>query len=115
MFENGAIEEVRGVISKNQNIKTSAMKSLGVHEIISYLRGDISKEEAFDRAKTKTRQYAKPQITWFKNQIKEKTILEFSNYEEYQRILTMEPAGIRTRDNLIKSQVLYQLSYGLTR
>ena len=89
MFENGAIEEVRGVISKNQNIKTSAMKSLGVHEIISYLRGDISKEEALDKAKTKTRQYAKRQITWFKNQTKEKTTLEFSNYEEYQRILTM--------------------------
>ena len=89
MFKNGAIEEVKKVISKNQNIKTSAMKSLGVQEIISFLNGDISKDEALGRAKTKTRQYAKRQITWFKNQIQEKQILEFSNHEEYQRILTM--------------------------
>ena len=94
MFKNGAIEEVKEVISKNQNVKTSVMKSLGVQEIISYLKGDISKEEALGKAKTKTRQYAKRQITWFRNQIQEKQILEFSSHEEYQRILTMvSPPG----------------------
>jgi tRNA dimethylallyltransferase len=94
MFKNGAIEEVEKVIAKNQNIKTSAMKCLGVQEIISYLKGDISKNEALEKAKTKTRQYAKRQITWFKNQIKEKKVLEFSNHEEYGRILKMvSPPG----------------------
>ncbi len=94
MFKNGAIEEVKKLISKNRNLKTSAMKSLGVREIIAYLEGDISKEEALDIAQTKTRQYAKRQITWFKNQFSNKTILEFSNYEEYQRIITMvSPPG----------------------
>lgn len=94
MFKNGAIEEVEKVITKNQNIKTSAMKCLGVQEIISYLKGDISKNEALEKAQTKTRQYAKRQITWFKNQIKEKKILEFSNHEEYKRILKMvSPPG----------------------
>ena len=94
MFENGAIEEVGQLIDKYQNLKTSAMKSLGVREIVAYLRRDVSKEEALHSAKTKTRQYAKRQITWFRNQIQEKTILEFSNHDEYQRILTMvSPPG----------------------
>lgn len=94
MFKNGAVEEVKEVISKNQNVKTSVMKSLGVQEIISYLKGHISKEEALGKAKTKTRQYAKRQVTWFRNQIQEKQILEFSSHEEYQRILTMvSPPG----------------------
>ena len=70
------------------------MKCLGVQEIISYLKGDISKNEALEKAQTKTRQYAKRQITWFKNQIKERKGLEFSNHEEYEKILKMvSPPG----------------------
>lgn len=84
IFKIGAVEEVQRIISKDQNIKTSAMKSLGVQEIISYLRGDISIDEALTKTQIRTRQYAKRQITWFKNQIKEKRVLEFSEIPTIQ-------------------------------
>lgn len=89
MFKNGAVEEVKSLLNEKCNINALAMKSLGVKEIISYLENRISKDEAMELAKTRTRQYAKRQITWFKNQLQEKDIIEFSNNGEYEKILTM--------------------------
>ncbi len=94
MFKKGAVEEVKSLLNEKCNINALAMKSLGVKEIISYLENRISKDEAMEIAKTRTRQYAKRQVTWFKNQLQEKDIIEFSNYEEYEKILTMvSPPG----------------------
>ena len=78
MFKNGAIEEVKSLLKGRYNINASSMKSLGVKEIISYLENRISKEEALEEAKTKTRQYAKRQVTWFKNQLLKYLLLLFS-------------------------------------
>jgi len=89
MFKKGAVEEVKSLLNEKCNINALAMKSLGVKEIISYLENRISKDEAMELAKTRTRQYAKRQITWFKNQLQEKDIIEFSNNGEYEKILTM--------------------------
>ncbi len=80
MFKHGAIEEAALLIP----IKTQA---IGFSQIVDYLDGKISKLEALEIAQAKTRQYAKRQITWFKNQIKNKKILEFSNNIEYNSIL----------------------------
>ena len=94
MFKNGAIEEVQRLLNGRCNINALAMKSLGVKEIISYLENRVSIEEALEAAKTRTRQYAKRQVTWFKNQLQEKDIMEFSNNAEYEKILTMvSPPG----------------------
>lgn len=94
MFKNGAIEEVKSLLNERGNINSSAMKSLGVKEIISYLEKRISKGEALEIAQTRTRQYAKRQVTWFKNQLQEKDIMEFSNNAEYEKILIMvSPPG----------------------
>ena len=94
MFKNGAVEEVKSLLNEKCNINALAMKSLGVKEIISYLENRISKDEAMELAKTRTRQYAKRQVTWFKNQLQEKDIMEFSNNAEYEKILTMvSPPG----------------------
>ena len=47
-----------------------AMKALGVPEMLSYIRGEKSLDEARDWAKTTTRRFAKRQMTWFRNQVK---------------------------------------------
>ena len=47
-----------------------------------YLDKKISLEEAIDKGQVQTRQYAKRQVTWFKNQAPEATILEFESYSE---------------------------------
>ena len=87
MFVNGAIEEIAGLI-KNPDMykRLVSIKALGILQIIDYLEGKITKEKALEIASTKTRQYAKRQITWFKNQIVNKTIIEFANIDEYKAV-----------------------------
>ncbi len=86
MFKNGAIEEVEGIIKNPDKRKLLLdIKPLGAVQIIDYLDNKISKEEALDIASIKTRQYAKRQITWFKNQTLNKTVIEFSNIDQYER------------------------------
>jgi len=46
-----------------------AMKAIGVREITAYLEGAMSREEAVERSVIATRQYAKRQSTWFRNQL----------------------------------------------
>lgn len=84
MFNKGAIEEVENAYNLFGSSKTSAMKALGVQEIIAYLQEKIQKEEAIELASTKTRQYAKRQITWFTHQIQNKEIIRFKDLDEYK-------------------------------
>lgn len=62
MLEQGAIEEVQKY-DLNHPIKI-----IGAPEIQSYLRGEISKELAIEKGAQLTRNYAKRQYTWFRNQ-----------------------------------------------
>jgi len=88
MFANGAIEEVEQVYKTYGELDCSAMKALGVPEIIELLKGNISKPKAIELASAKTRQYAKRQITWFKHQLKDKETIEFASMEEYEQVLS---------------------------
>ncbi|WP_341808631.1 tRNA (adenosine(37)-N6)-dimethylallyltransferase MiaA [Wolbachia endosymbiont (group E) of Neria commutata] len=68
MIENGAIDEVKELLSMNLNPHLPAMKAHGVPEIIKHLKGEITLKEAIQIAQINTRHYAKRQYTWFKNQ-----------------------------------------------
>jgi tRNA dimethylallyltransferase len=89
LFNAGAIEEVELMIKNlpDSYLHTSAGKTIGVREITSYLKGKITLEEAINLAQIKTRQYAKRQITWFKNQIDNKITLEYSDKLEFEQII----------------------------
>ncbi|CAN0595128.1 unnamed protein product, partial [Ectocarpus sp. 12 AP-2014] len=47
----------------------------------------ISLDEAIKLASAKTRQYAKRQTTWFKNQIKSDQVIEFDSEKQYHKII----------------------------
>lgn len=64
MIEAGLIEEVRG-LGYPPTLK--AMQGLGYREIVDYLHGKYTLEEAIRRLKRNTRRYAKRQMTWFRN------------------------------------------------
>ena len=68
MMEEGAIEEVRGLIARDLPPDVPVMKALGVAEIAALLRGDATKEEALASLQQNTRRFAKRQSTWFRNQ-----------------------------------------------
>lgn len=72
MVETGAIEEVKALNALKIPNSMPAMKSIGVPQIRAYLAGTLPLGEAIERSKTSTRQYAKRQSTWFRNQLDEK-------------------------------------------
>ena len=65
MIEQGLIEEVKGIINKYNKFPT-AMQGLGYKEVVSYLEGNMTKEEMIEKIKMETRRYAKRQLTWFR-------------------------------------------------
>ncbi len=69
MFEQGWIDEVKLLMDRYPAFEESpAARSLGYQEILRYLRGEIDLRECKDAVITKTKQYAKRQLTWFRNQ-----------------------------------------------
>ncbi|MEP4060274.1 tRNA (adenosine(37)-N6)-dimethylallyltransferase MiaA [Parasphingorhabdus sp.] len=68
MIDMGALEEVQRLISRKLPSNLPVMRAIGVSELAKWLAGDISEEAALEQAKTATRQYAKRQYTWFRNQ-----------------------------------------------
>lgn len=66
MINDGLIEEVEGLIRDGLTLEHQSMKAIGYRQILSYLNGDIKKEEAIEQIKRDSRRYAKRQYTWFK-------------------------------------------------
>lgn len=70
MINNGLIAEVEKLLNMGYSPNLTSMQGLGYKEIVKYIKGEISKEEAIYILKRDTRHFAKRQITWFKNQNK---------------------------------------------
>ena len=69
MAEAGALDEVRELLSLGLAPSMPAMKAIGVRELGDAIAGRCTVADAVDRAATATRQYAKRQSTWFRNQL----------------------------------------------
>ncbi len=65
MFENGIIEETQNLIKKHGRIG-NIVDSIGYKEVLAYLDGVYTLEEAKDKLKQNSRNYAKRQLTWFR-------------------------------------------------
>lgn len=65
MVEQGLIEETQNLLEKHGRIKNFTC-TIGYQEILTYLDGEASLEEALDKLKQHTRNYAKRQLTWFR-------------------------------------------------
>lgn len=68
MVEGGLIEEVAGLLEEGYTPDLVAMQGLGYKEIIHYIQGTWSKEEAIEILKRDTRRFAKRQLTWFRRE-----------------------------------------------
>ncbi|HEY3222392.1 MAG TPA: tRNA (adenosine(37)-N6)-dimethylallyltransferase MiaA [Pseudolabrys sp.] len=71
MLKAGALEEVRRLVARNLDPSLPAMKAHGVPWLIRHLKGEISLKDAEAGAVMDTRRYAKRQLTWFRNQVKD--------------------------------------------
>lgn len=70
MMQKGALDEVENLLKLGIDKNMPVMKAIGVKELVAYLQGKCKLEEAVNLAKLHTRQYAKRQLTWFRNRLK---------------------------------------------
>ena len=66
MFDEGLVDEVRGLLDKGLSGDEKPFESLGYKQALAHIRGQISLEEALESTEIETRQYAKRQLTWFR-------------------------------------------------
>jgi len=66
MIEAGLVKEVEKLREMGYDKKNTAMQGIGYKEILKYLKGEYSLEEAIYIIKRDTRRYAKRQLTWFR-------------------------------------------------
>ncbi|CAK7256704.1 MULTISPECIES: tRNA (adenosine(37)-N6)-dimethylallyltransferase MiaA [unclassified Shinella] len=83
MLASGAVEEVQALLALDLSPAMPVMKAIGVPQIAAMLAGTMSAAEVVARGAAATRQYAKRQMTWFRNQLD----------ESWQRIDPLAAAG----------------------
>lgn len=69
MLKSGAVEEVKALLALALPPAMPVMKAIGVPQIAAMLAGEMSEAEVVERGAAATRQYAKRQMTWFRNQM----------------------------------------------
>ena len=69
MFQDGWVEEVKQLLQRYPEFEyLPAAAALGYREIVRYLKGEMDLESCKERIILRTNQYAKRQLTWFRNQ-----------------------------------------------
>ena len=68
MMENGLVDEVKKLLDMGYSPNLVSMQGLGYKEIVPYIKGEITLDEAVYELKKRTRHFAKRQLTWFKRQ-----------------------------------------------
>ncbi len=96
MLDAGLVAEVEGLLAAGVQPDTTAMRMIGYRQTLEYLNGDISFKAAQLKGVAATRQLAKRQLTWMRNQsnliwwvdtgLKDKNFIQFGNLcEQYLR------------------------------
>lgn len=87
MVSLGLVDEVSSLLDMGYDESLNSMRALGYKEIVSYLKGDTSLEEAIYIIKRDTRHFAKRQLTWFKRN-EDVIWLNKEDYKDTKDILT---------------------------
>ncbi|APH17803.1 tRNA (adenosine(37)-N6)-dimethylallyltransferase MiaA [Clostridium botulinum] len=86
MMSKGLIEEVKKLESMGYTPDMQSMKGIGYKEVLFYLNGDISLDEAIYLIKKGSRNYAKRQLTWFRKD-KRSIWIDKDNYSSEEEIV----------------------------
>jgi tRNA dimethylallyltransferase len=66
MFARGLVEETRHLLSQGLAANPNAMQAIGYRQVVEHLRGERGLPETVELVKTRTRQFAKRQLSWFR-------------------------------------------------
>lgn len=81
MIDAGLVDEIKNI--GLDNFSRTSKAAIGYKEIIEYLNGNISLEEAIELIKKNSRHYAKRQFTWFNNKTKSTIVnVNVDNFDE---------------------------------
>ncbi len=68
MFRRGLLQETEAVLKSGASAESKAMQSLGYRQAVKVILNGMSIDDAIAECQTKTRQYAKRQMTWFRSE-----------------------------------------------
>ena len=66
MFTRGLVDETRELLKHGLAENKFAMQAIGYRQVVEHLRGERDLVATIELVKTKTRQFAKRQLTWFR-------------------------------------------------
>lgn len=69
MFADGLVAETRARLQEGLRTNRTALQAIGYRQVVEHLDGGPSLRETIERVQTKTRQYAKRQLTWMQGQL----------------------------------------------
>ena len=69
MVERGFLNEVQGLLEHGYGPDDPGLSATGYREVAQALQGELDLEVALERMRLQTRQYARRQLTWFRNQL----------------------------------------------
>jgi tRNA dimethylallyltransferase len=83
MYAAGLLEEARDLL--NLNLSSTALQAIGYAEAFAVLKNEITLEAAKEKTVIRTRQLAKRQMTWFRNQLRVEWI-DTSHYPTLEKL-----------------------------
>ena len=69
MFEQGLVAETESLAKRGLRENRTACQALGYRQVLEHLNGELGLAETVELVKARTRQFAKRQRTWFRNQM----------------------------------------------
>lgn len=83
MYADGLLEEARSLMELD--LSPTALQAIGYAEAFAALRGEMTESEAKERTVIRTRQLAKRQMTWFRNQLNVEWV-DVADYADLDRL-----------------------------
>ena len=98
MMSTGLVDEVKALLEMGCKPGMTSMDGIGYKEMLTYLSGESSLEDAVELIKKNSRNYAKRQLTWFRREDEvvwlDKTILKSDEYILDSILKTLKEKGI---------------------
>ncbi len=96
MIENGLEDEVRRLLEGGLSEENVSMQAIGYKEMIPYVKGEITLDEAIYLIKLRTRHFAKRQLTWYRRE-KNVIYIDRREFKSNNEILDFMSSEIRKR------------------
>jgi len=93
MVTAGVVEEIEALLALGLPAELPAMRAIGVPQLARYINGDCDLSDAVQLAVNATRQYAKRQSTWFRNQFGKLPASETDPFSNWHFCPTIEAAS----------------------